>query len=88
MLTIVYQNQFKKDAKRYVNNKKSKKVILDTIALLQTGNALPSKYREHQLIGKYIGYLECHGSPDILLIYRRTHTELKLYRVGSHAELF
>ncbi|OWO85619.1 hypothetical protein B5C26_01525 [Photorhabdus luminescens] len=36
----------------------------------------------------YIGYLECHGAPDLLLIYRRTDTELILYRVGSHADLF
>lgn len=88
MLTIVYQSRFKKDAKRYVNNKKAQKVILETIGLLQTGNALPEKYKEHALIGDYIGYLECHGMPDLLLIYQRTETELRLYRVGSHSELF
>jgi len=88
MLTIVYQNRFKKDAKRYGNNKKAKKVILETIALLQTGKPLPEKYREHPLIGNYIGYLECHGMPDLLLIYQRTDSEQRLYRVGSHAELF
>lgn len=88
MLTIVYQSRFKKDAKRYINNKKAQKIILDTIALLQTGQALPTKYKEHPLLGEYIGYLECHGAPDILLVYQRTKTELKLYRVGSHAELF
>ncbi|WP_339916250.1 type II toxin-antitoxin system YafQ family toxin [Photorhabdus stackebrandtii] len=35
-----------------------------------------------------MGYLECHGAPDILLIYQRTNTELKLYRIGSHSDLF
>lgn len=88
MLTIVYQSRFKKDAKRYANNKKAQKVILETIGLLQTGNLLPEKYKEHALIGNYIGYLECHGMPDLLLIYQRTDTELRLYRVGSHSELF
>jgi mRNA interferase YafQ len=88
MLTIVYQSRFKKDAKRYRNNKKAQKVILETIALLQTGEPLPEKYREHPLIGNYIGYLECHGMPDLLLIYQRTDSELRLYRVGSHSELF
>ncbi|GAB2933373.1 type II toxin-antitoxin system RelE/ParE family toxin [Hafnia psychrotolerans] len=88
MLTIVYQSRFKKDAKRYENNKKAKKVILETIAILQTGNPLPERYKEHSLIGNYIGYLECHGMPDLLLIYQRTDTELRLYRVGSHSELF
>lgn len=88
MLTIVYQSRFKKDAKRYANNKKAQKVILDTISLLQTGEALPLKYKEHPLIGNYIGYLECHGMPDLLLIYQRTKVEIKLYRVGSHSDLF
>lgn len=88
MLTIVYQSRFKKDAKRYANNKKAQKVILDTISLLQTGEALPLKYKEHPLIGNYIGYLECYGMPDLLLIYQRTKEEIKLYRVGSHSDLF
>ncbi|MDE9591193.1 type II toxin-antitoxin system YafQ family toxin, partial [Xenorhabdus bovienii] len=61
MLTIVYQSRFKKDAKRYANNKKAQEVILETISLLQTGEVLPPKYKEHPLIGNYIGYLECHG---------------------------
>ncbi|WP_413770657.1 type II toxin-antitoxin system YafQ family toxin, partial [Yersinia pseudotuberculosis] len=38
--------------------------MLETISLLQTGEALPPKYKEHPLIGNYIGYLECHGMPD------------------------
>ncbi|KXF93222.1 addiction module toxin RelE, partial [Yersinia pestis] len=61
---------------------------LETISLLQTGEALPPKYKEHPLIGNYIGYLECHGMPDLLLIYQRTDSEIKLYRVGSHSDLF
>ncbi|AHK18869.1 type II toxin-antitoxin system RelE/ParE family toxin [Yersinia similis] len=88
MLTIVYQSRFKKDAKRYTKNKKAQKVILETISLLQTGEALPPKYKEHPLIGNYIGYLECHGMPNLLLIYQRTDSEIKLYRVGSHSDLF
>nr|WP_261373861.1 type II toxin-antitoxin system YafQ family toxin [Yersinia massiliensis] len=40
------------------------------------------------MIGNYIGYLECHGMPDLLLIYQRTKEEIKLYRVGSHSDLF
>ncbi|AAM83835.1 hypothetical protein INS_18781 [Yersinia pestis INS] len=26
--------------------------------------------------------------PDLLLIYQRTDSEIKLYRVGSHSDLF
>ncbi|WP_387691264.1 type II toxin-antitoxin system YafQ family toxin [Photorhabdus sp. RM71S] len=32
-------------------------------------DCLPKRYREHSLADQYIGYLECHGAPDILLIY-------------------
>ncbi|MDC9596890.1 type II toxin-antitoxin system mRNA interferase toxin, RelE/StbE family [Xenorhabdus anantnagensis] len=56
--------------------------------LQATGQPLPPKYKERRLIGNYIGYLECHGAPDLLLIYQRTDTELIVYRVGSHADLF
>ena len=88
MLAIIYQARFKKDAKRYARNKKAQAIILEAIRLLQTGESMPKRYREHCLIGEYIGYLECHGAPDILLIYQRTATHLKLYRVGSHSALF
>jgi len=50
--------------KKYQNNSKAKGVILKVIELLQTGNLLPREYKEHALIGNYIGYLECHGRPD------------------------
>ncbi|EPZ8125597.1 type II toxin-antitoxin system YafQ family toxin [Yersinia enterocolitica] len=61
---------------------------LSTTALLQTGKVLPKKYKEHRLIGNYIGYLECHGILGLLLIYQRSDSAVKLYRVGSHADLF
>ncbi|CNK09912.1 type II toxin-antitoxin system RelE/ParE family toxin [Yersinia enterocolitica] len=67
MLEIVYQSRFKKDATGYANNKKAQKIILETIALLQTGKALPKKYKAHPLTGNYIGYLECHGMPRFTL---------------------
>ncbi|WP_387491294.1 type II toxin-antitoxin system YafQ family toxin [Photorhabdus sp. RM96S] len=53
MLKIVYQSRFKKDAKRYANNKKAQSVILKTIELLQTGEPLLERYREHSLAGQY-----------------------------------
>ncbi|WP_245614587.1 type II toxin-antitoxin system YafQ family toxin [Leminorella grimontii] len=32
--------------------------------------------------------MECHGKPDLLLIYQRTENEVLLYRIGNHAKLF
>ena len=40
------------------------------------------------LIGDYADHRECHISPDWLLIYQTTGTELILVRTGSHSTLF
>ncbi|MCA6219690.1 type II toxin-antitoxin system YafQ family toxin [Photorhabdus antumapuensis] len=88
MLKIRYSSAFKKDLKPYQHDR-SVLVIVDTILkLLVTGKPLPPEYKEHLLKGNYIGYLECHGKPDLLLIYKKTEQEVILYRIGSHAKLF
>lgn len=57
---------------------------------LQTGDTLPEKYKEHILKGRYMGFLECHIEPDLLLIYNRYENEkvIILYDIGSHSHLF
>lgn len=64
------------------------KVLKTVIGPLLKGEHLPQKYREHQLVGEWKGYSECHLAPDWLLIFRRTEEELRLIRTGSHADLF
>lgn len=51
---------------------------------------LPAKYRNHQLIGNYVGYMECHIRPDWLLIYKieKNKLILTLSRTGTHSDLF
>ena len=49
---------------------------------------LPEKYKDHDLLGSYIDYRECHVKPDVLLIYKADEQLLYLYRIGSHSELF
>ena len=90
MFEIVVGSRFKKDAKKYQYDALAKDTIIRVIELLQTGEPLPPEYKEHQLIGDYVGYLECHGRPDLLLIYQRDskNKQIKLYRVGSHSTLF
>jgi len=90
MFTLETSAKFKKDAKRYQSDEKAKHIITTVISLLLTGKPLPAEYKEHKLIGDYVGYLECHGRPDLLLIYRRDteNKVIKLYRVGSHSHLF
>ncbi|MBF1203051.1 MAG: type II toxin-antitoxin system YafQ family toxin, partial [Fusobacterium periodonticum] len=47
-------------------------------------------YRDHNLIGNYKGYRECHIESDWLLIYKIMENILilTLSRTGTHSELF
>lgn len=62
-------------------------VVVDMIA---SGQKLPSRYRDHALIGEYKNCRECHLKPDWLLIYELEDNDLLLYlmRTGSHSDLF
>tara|TARA_B110000093_G_scaffold99639_1_gene107146 strand:+ start:1040 stop:1231 length:192 start_codon:yes stop_codon:yes gene_type:complete len=62
--------------------------LAKVIRTLQAGEALEEGYRDHLLIGDYADHRECHISPDWLLIYRATETELILVRTGSHSVVF
>ncbi|MBA4287349.1 MAG: type II toxin-antitoxin system YafQ family toxin [Xanthomonadaceae bacterium] len=53
--------------------------------------ALPAAYNEHPLEKRAVnwsGYLECHLSGDIVVIYTRSPGLVRLHRIGGHAELF
>ena len=51
---------------------------------------MDAKHRDHELMGDYVGFRECHVQPDWLLIYRYEDTELYLIlsRTGTHSDLF
>ena len=90
MLTINYANSFKKDyklIKKRGYDLQKLNVVLDLLAAEQR---LPHKYRNHQLVGNYIGYYECHIEPDWLLIYKivKEKKGLLLARTGSHSDLY
>jgi len=63
-------------------------LLEDIIDTLRIPEPLPLKNRDHNLIGNYAGYRECHVQPDWLLIYQQSETELLLYCTGTHADLF
>ncbi|MDO5091711.1 MAG: type II toxin-antitoxin system YafQ family toxin [Cardiobacteriaceae bacterium] len=84
---LVPSNAFKRDAK------KRWEILLSaewtTIAhCLLNGTDIPAKHRDHALTGNWGGFRECHIKPDVLLIYAVENHEIKLVRLGSHAELF
>ena len=90
MLNIFYTSQFKKDYKKAKKQGKDLNKLKEVLSFLQNGCSLQESYRDHSLTGNYIGFRECHISPDWLLIYKIDNNQLILTvaRLGSHSELF
>ena len=87
---VRFTNQFKKDIKLAKRQGKNIDKLFSVVDILASGEALPAKYRDHDLSGDYRGCRECHIEPDWLLIYEIDNglLILVLNRVGSHSELF
>lgn len=88
MLELVRKSRFKKDFKKLLSSGKDLERLGEVIGTLRAGGALEERYRDHLSIGDYADHRECHISPDWLLIYQTTETELILVRTGSHSVLF
>ena len=88
MYQIFRTSSFKKDYKKL--SQKNKDLLKEVIIKLVNNESLEEKYKDHKLIGDYLGCKECHIKPDLLLIYRIENQilELSLIRVGKHSELF
>ena len=81
-----FTSKFKKDVKLLKKQGKN----IEIINILACGEELDAKYRDHNLIGNYKGYRECHIESDWLLIYKIMENILilTLSRTGTHSELF
>lgn len=88
MLNVRYSTRFKKDFKTCVKRGYQMSLLQQAIDTLRIPAPLPPQNRDHNLIGNYSGYRECHIEPDWLLIYKQTDDELRLDRTGTHADLF
>lgn len=90
MLTLKVTSQFKKDYKLAKKRGYNMDLLESVLQMLLQGETLPIKYRDHVLIGNYIGFRECHIQPDWLLIYTINNNELILTaaRTGTHSDLF
>lgn len=88
MLDYLYTNAFKKDVKviqkRGLNTELLKFVITEIIEERE----LDKKFRNHKLSGDWKGRLECHISPDWLLIYKIDNRTVIFERTGTHSDLF
>lgn len=65
-------------------------LINQAVKILANGETLEPRYKDHPLVGNYIGFRECHIKPDLLLVYEIRDDVLELYlaATGSHSELF
>lgn len=65
---------------------------LDVMSELENEKSLSPRLKEHLLTGDYSGCLECHLSPDWLLVYKIDDEldpkELYFVRIGSHSDIF
>ena len=91
MLELQVATAFKKDLKKSKKQGKDIDLLEEVITNLQKELPLEKKFKDHNLIGNWRGYRECHLEPDWLLIYKVKSAKVKLLRLarlGSHSELF
>ena len=90
MLDLVTTTQFRKDLKKLRKRGVDMQKLDDVLQMLCTEKQLPERYRDHALVGDYIGFRECHVTPDWLLVYAIDKGKLILTasRTGSHSDLF
>ena len=84
----MYTKTFSKDVKLALKRGKNINKLKEAIELLSTNSVLPIKYKDHSLIGNYIGRRECHIEPDWLMIYKIDKEIIIFERTGTHSDLF
>jgi len=88
MLKLKISGQFKKDYKRCEKRGLDMETLKAVITTLVIPKSLEPKNKDHDLKGNYMGFRECHISPDWILIYRYSGDYLELSRTGTHSDLF
>ncbi len=88
MLTPVRSGQFKRDVRKSEKRGMDMGKLRVLLSLLIEQRSLPGRYKDHPLKGQWTGSRDVHIGPDWLLIYRVEDDELKLVRIGTHADLF
>jgi len=57
---VVWTTQFKRDYKNAIKRGYQIELLDDVIRKLAKGETLPERYKDHELIGNWVGYRECH----------------------------
>lgn len=90
MLEIVVSNQFQRDLKNAKKRGLKIEKLNEVVKTLAEQKPLAQKHRDHNLIGEYRLFRECHIESDWLLVYRADTEKLELFlmRTGTHADLY
>ena len=88
--TVKYTSAFKKDYKRAIKRGLKIELLDEVVELLAAGKSLPEKNHNHDLLGEWAGYKECHIQSNWLLIYciEDDVLVLTLAQTGTHSDLF
>lgn len=65
-LEISITSKFKKEYKSVLNRGYDPRLLRNVVKILADGETLPEKYKDHFLLGNWVGYRECHITPDWL----------------------
>lgn len=85
---INFSKRFTKEYNLMFKRGKDLNKLKRAVSLLEKDELLPMQYRDHKLIGDYLGSRELHIESDWLLIYCINDHELILERTGTHSDLF
>jgi mRNA interferase YafQ len=91
MYNIQRTSNFKKSFKKLSSNKNFKIENFEyVLSKLVNDETLETKYRDHNLVGDWLGFRECHLQNDMLLIYKKDKglLILVLADIGTHSQLF
>lgn len=88
--SVKYSTLFKKSFKKCLKRGCDARLFQKVISILGETGTLPQEYKPHPLKGDYKGCLECHITPDWLLVWKQNDKELILLLVdtGSHNDIF
>ena len=85
--TTRFRRDYRREKSGVLGNKLDA-LLQGAISLLAADQPLPPRYVDHQLAGEWQDHRDCHIRPDLILIYKKTGTDiLELTRLGSHSEL-
>lgn len=88
MRIIDIKSTYRKNLKLVLKQGWDANAIQSVVTQLLNDDILDPKLKDYALAGDYKGFRECHIYGDLVIVYQRDDTILKLYKIGRHQDLF